>query len=166
VAAAALAALVALSGAACRGGSDDAPPFDLESGRAREPHDEGVATKITVNEVTLDGTRTYPVHRQIQSFSTYDRALQPLVGFENLYVQLGLDKGGKVVWLAGIAAVVPGDPPTVFYSGTPTGVSGTKMSFADGTVLQIPPGMTVPEGPARVRQVRIDARTHRVVSVQ
>jgi hypothetical protein len=158
-----VAVALALLGACGRGGSDG-PAVKLD-GSPRYPDDEGVATTVTANEVVLDGGRHYTVSDKLVSFSTYDHSVQPLVGFAKQYVQVGL-KGKQVVWLAGIGAVVPGRPgaaPSVYYTGQPQRVDAKqRIVFADGTVLQLAPGVQAPSTSAV--QARIDPASHRVAA--
>lgn len=151
----AAAALVAVL-AAC-GGSR--PPVTLD-GSPRFPDDEGVATTVELERITLDGKRTYAVSRDLRSFSTYDMKLEPMLNRRGQYVHVGLEDR-RVVWMAGIAAVVPGDPPRVFYSGRLKAVDDGRAIFADGTVLTLQPGVVSPVSDGFV-QVEIDARAHRV----
>lgn len=141
---------------ACSNG--DSTPAVGSDTRGRVPDDHGVVSSVTLEQVTLDGKRTYDVSDEVRTFSTYDRALQPLLGFENRYVHVGLRKG-KVVWLAGIGAVVPGKPPAVYYTGTVREVDEEKgVVFGDGTVLRLADGVEAP-GKAAVVQVKIDPST-------
>lgn len=152
--------MVALTLAAC-GGGGDARPFALD-GSPRVPDDEGIATQVSLQEVTLDGERTYKLAKSLRSFSTYTLKLEPVLGRKGHYVQVGLD-GDEVVWLAGIALPVAGDgdtPPSVYYSGTLAERDGDRLIFEDGTVLTAADDL--PELPEGKVTVRIDPKTHRV----
>jgi hypothetical protein len=151
----AAAALVAVL-AAC-GGS---PPTVKLDGSPRFPDDEGVATTVELDRIVLDGTRTYGVSRDLRSFSTYDMRLEPMLNRRGHYVHVGLEDR-RVVWMAGIAAVLAGDPPRVFYSGRLKALDKGRAIFADGTVLTLQPGLASPVRDGFV-QVEIDARAHRV----
>ena len=149
----------ALALAGC--GKDDAPPQVGLDTSPRVADDQGVVTQVSLDEVTLDGKRSYKVSDSLRSFSTYDRELQPLLGFKNRYVHLGLHKG-KVVWLAGIGAVVQTPSPAVFYSGTLRRVDDKRrLVFGDGTVLPLADGVAPPPA-GQVVQARIDPAHGRV----
>lgn len=143
----------------------DKPTVRLD-GSPRFPDDEGIVTSVDDapgqgRRVTLDGVRTYAVSDRLRSFSTYDLRLEPFRNRLNQYVQVGLD-GDTVMWMAGVAAVVPGDPPRVFYSGRLKEVDGKgRAIFADGTVLTLAPDVRPPAAQGFV-QAEIDARAHRV----
>lgn len=142
-------------------GCSRAEPAVRLDGSPRFPDDEGVVTAVDGRGLTLDGARTYEVSDRLRSFSTYDLRLEPFRNRLNQYVQVGLD-GDTVVWMAGVAAVVPGDPPRVFYSGRLKEVDGQgRAIFADGTVLTLAPGVRPPATGTLV-QAEIDARAHRV----
>jgi hypothetical protein len=164
-----LLALVAIGLGGCRSGSSDKSTGTGAGNAAslrvdtspRIPDDEGVLSAVTVDRVTIDGKRHYPVSDGLKSFSTFDRRLQPLLGFEGRYVQVGLRKG-QVVWLGGIAPVVPGG--FVYYSGTVRKVDAERRAyFADGTVLRLADGVEAPPK-GRMVQARIDAAAHRVAA--
>lgn len=152
--------LLLLLGAAC-GRSADAPGVVLD-GSARFPDDQGVATSITLEKVTLDGERAYPLARSLKAFSTYTLKLEPVLGRQGHYVHLGV-RDGKVEWLAGIAAVVPGSPPSVYYTGTLVRRVKGQLVFEDGTVLRGSSGVAN-LAPGKVT-VRIDPATGRVTEV-
>ena len=156
--AAVLLLVVALAGC----GRDDHKAFALD-GSPRHPDDEGVATSVSLEEITLDGERTYRLSRSLRSFSTYTLKLEPVLGREGHYVQVGLD-GDEVVWLAGIAAVVqpsiPGGEPSVYYTGTLVEHDGDLLIFEDGTVLRAVDEL--PDVPAGKVTVRIDPRIGKV----
>lgn len=126
------------------------------------PDDEGVLTAVSNERLTLDGKRTYDVDKHALVFSTYTRAVESLQNRKGQYVQIGTD-GDRMEWMAGIAAVVPGDPPTVYYIGHLTDASATRLTFRDGTVFRRGEGVEVP--PAGRVQVTIDARARRAVAV-
>lgn len=155
-----LAALVMLSAAACSGGDRQAA-VRLD-GSPRFPDDEGVATSLDFEEMTLDGSRKYRVSDNLRAFSTYDGELEPMLTRRNQYVQVGLEDD-TVVWMAGIAEVVRLDPPAVFYVGDLLQVDRRRRAiFRDGTVLRVAEGVVPPPNPMRV-QVRIDPARHHVV---
>lgn len=156
-------AVVAALTAAC--GGSDSPAFKLDSS-PRPADDQGVVTAVSRQKMTLDGSRSYKVSDDLVSFSAYDRSVQPLLGFENSYVHVGV-RGEKVVWLAGIGVVVPGaagTPRGVVYSGSVRKVEGGQAFFADGTVLRLADGVQPPVL-GQVVQARIDIegpKAHRV----
>jgi hypothetical protein len=130
-------------------------------GSPRYPDDEGVVTSIDFDRVTLDGARTYGVSKNLRSFSTYDRSLEPMLNRERQYVQIGLS-GKTMVWMAGIAAVIPARPPRVYYTGTLVRVDKERrVIFQDGTVLRLAAGVQPPVRRGYV-QAEIDAAAHRV----
>ena len=153
-------ALVVVLAACSKGGTTAAVRLD---GSPRVPDDEGVATVVTRTKIVLDGQRSYGVDKRFVSFSTYTGVLQPMVGRLGQYVQIGV-KDRKATWMAGIAAVIPGSTPSVFYIGKPRRVDGARLIFLDGTVLRLAGGVKPPDGAARVR-ARIDAAQHRVVEL-
>lgn len=154
-------ALVIMAAVSACGG-DDERSFALD-GSPRHPDDQGVASSVSLQEITLDGERTYPLSRSLRSFSTYTLKLEPVLGREGHYVQVGLDDG-EVVWLAGIAAVVKPDSgegePSVYYTGTLVERDGQLLIFEDGTVLRAVDGL--PELPLARVTVRIDPRIGKV----
>lgn len=142
-------------------GGDGGPDVALD-GSPRVPDDEGVLTAASNERITLDGKRSYEVDKHALVFSTYTRAVESLQNRKGQYVQIGTD-GDRMEWMAGIAAVVPGDPPTVYYIGYLSEASASTLTFRDGTVLRRGRDVEVPEK-GRV-QVTIDARAHRAVAV-
>lgn len=159
---AALVAIVLVSAlAACAGDDDTAVALD---GSPRYPDDEGVATALSRERITLDGDRTYDVSDDLVSFSTYNRQIEPMRRRLNQYVQVGLD-GRTVVWMAGIAGVVPTDPAAVYYQGILERVRGVRAEFADGTVLRLASGVRSPVAHGRV-QARIDPARRAVVELR
>ncbi|HUQ39457.1 MAG TPA: hypothetical protein VM030_04835 [Acidimicrobiales bacterium] len=146
---------VALLFGGCGGGGDDAPARLVLDGRPRYPDDQGVVTRVSRTSITLAGARTYRVSPKLQSFSTMDLSTQPLLQRKGQYVQVGLD-GTTMVWIAGVAKVLPGTPPRVFYVGTLKRLDGKGNAvFADGTVLRLGAGVT-PSPPKGSATVEID----------
>ena len=156
---AAVLAAMALLTACSRG---DASSDLVLDGRPRPPDAEGVVEKISFEEITLDGGRTYEVSKELQSFSTYDLAAVPMLHRLGQYVHLGLD-GKQVVWMAGIGVVVrtSGAPPVVYYNGHLLRREGRRANFRDGTVLQLAEGVTAPVETGLVR-AEIDPAHHEV----
>ena len=149
---------VALLAGAC---SSDSEPAVLLDGSPRTPDDQGVATALTHESITLDGRRTYDVSEDLVSFSTYDRKIEPMLTREGQYVHIGVDDG-EMVWMAGIASVVrtaSGD--AVFYTGRLRSATDTRATFVDGTVFEVADGVEFPEDARkRLLQVRIDPKRH------
>ena len=151
-----LAGLLLLSGCADKG--ENRLVLD---GRPRIPDVEGVVEQISFDRVILDGGRSFPVQKELQSFSTYDLAAVPMLHRLGQYVQLGLN-GKKVAWMAGIGVVVrSAAPPVVYYNGVLVRLDGDRAIFRDGTVLQLADGVTSPveSGPVRAE---LDPSLHRV----
>ena len=157
--AAAAVALVLL--AAC-GGGDDGDELRLD-GSPRFPDDEGVATALTRESITLDGKRTYDVSDRLRSFSTYTLEIEPMLNRKGQYVQIGLD-GKSMVWMAGLAApVTTAEGTNVFYVGDLKRIDDEQAIFEDGTVLKLAKGVRADAG--RV-QARIDVRRRRVAELR
>ena len=154
-----MAALAVVALAACRGGGE--PDIKLD-GTPRHPDDQGVATAISREEITLDGARSYKLSPRLRSFSTFTLETTSVFTRKGQYVQIGLD-GKTVEWLAGFAAVIP-DPPRVFYVGRLEEVNGRELVFADGTVLDALASVEIP-APGRRVQVEIDPDRHAVRKV-
>ena len=131
-------------------------------GRPRLPDAEGVVESISFTRITLDGGRSYPVSKKLQSFSTYDLGAVPMLQRQGQYVQIGLD-GRTVAWMAGIGVVVraPGQAPVVFYNGHLLRVEGRRAVFRDGTVLRLADSVTSPVTEGLVR-AEIDPARHEV----
>jgi nucleoid-associated protein YgaU len=150
-----------LTVSACGGGGGGG---DIKlDGSPRVPDDEGVATEVTRERITLDGDRTYDVSDRLRSFSTYTLKLEPMLNRKGQYVQVGLD-GDTVVWMAGVAAVVQtAQGPSVFYVGDLEEIDDGRAVFADGTVLRTAEGVSAE--PGRV-QARIDVPKRRVTELR
>lgn len=152
-------------GTSCSADSGSSPALVRLDGTARVPDDEGVATDLTRDRITLDGKRTYRVSDELRAFSTYTRELEPMLGRKGQYVQVGLD-GDEMVWMAGVARVVEVDgAPAVFYTGRFREELEGRFVFADGTTFA--PAKSVPTPGTRSEvTVRIDPRTRRIVEIQ
>jgi hypothetical protein len=142
----------------CGEGDDDRLVLD---GRPRVPDAEGVVEKISFEQITLDGGRSYEVQKDLQSFSTYTLEAVPMLHRLGQYVQLGL--GGKqVTWMAGIGVVVRSSTlPVVYYNGVLVRREGRRAIFRDGTVLQLAPGVQPPIDQGLVR-AELDPVLHTV----
>jgi hypothetical protein len=150
----------ALLFAGCANSDGDSHRVVLD-GRPRFPDVEGVVERISFENITLDGGRSYGVRKDLQSFSTYDLAAVPMLHRLGQYVQLGLD-GKKVAWMAMIGEVVRGAAaPVVYYNGVLLRLDGDRAIFRDGTVLQLADGVTSPVETGFVR-AELDPAVHRV----
>lgn len=145
-----LVALVLVAGA-CNGDPGQKESV-FESG-PRFPDDEGVATDVTFERLILDGRRRYEIKQTVQSFSTYDGTITPLVFWKNRYVHVGLDDEKKAEWIAGIGLIIEGDVPHVVYNGVVDKVDAKKreLIFRDGTVLKMTAIVTAPEPGTRIK---------------
>lgn len=95
--------------------------------------------------MTLDGQRTYPIDREVESFSSRDHRVTPLVHWKDRYVHLGLETSRGVIWIAGIGVVTDDQPPRVFYSGKFERIDNQRRAiFADGTALKVGGGLAPP----------------------
>jgi hypothetical protein len=154
--------LLGAVGGGCRRG-DEATPLHLD-GRPRIPADEGIATALSRDRITLDGRRSYDVSPELRAFSTYTLALEPMIGRKGQYVQVGL-QGDTMVWMAGVARPLDVDGErSVYYRGTFVGEERGRYAFEDGTTFAPGRGVKVP-AKGRSVTVRIDARSHRIVAI-
>jgi hypothetical protein len=120
-----------------------------------------VVTSVSVRRITLDGGRTFDVSRKLQSFSTYTLETVPLLRRRGQYVQIGVH-GNTMTWIGTIGAVVPVQPPVVFYSGRLLRTdSQRRLVFRDGTVLRLAGEVTSPV-PTGVVRAEIDPAKHDV----
>ena len=137
-------------------------------GSARYPDDQGIATELAFDSITLDGERTYDVSDRLAAFSTATATLEPMLRRRGQYVQIGLD-GDTMVWMAGVAAVVRlPQGERVFYNGTLREVDDDgRLVFVDGTVWEVAKGVdrTAVEPDARL-QLEIDPSKHQVVVIR
>lgn len=163
-AAAAIILAVGLGLAGCAG-EEPSPAVQLD-GSARYPDDQGIATSLTHERITLDGERTYAVSRSLIAFATGTATLEPMLTRQGQYVQIGLD-GDVMVWMAGVAAVVDlPQGPRVFYTGRLKRVDDAgRLVFRDGTVWEVAEGLSQPE-PGQHLQLEIDPARHRAVAVR
>jgi hypothetical protein len=162
VASALLAFALALSAGACsRNDSEPRVVVDLD-GSARVPDAEGVVRDVDRHHIVLDGGRSYPLSPDLQSFHSKTRAAISVLQRKGEYVQVGVDDG-TVVWVAAIGAVVPLDRPTVFYQATITRIADGRVTFDDGTVLRLAPGVDADEG--RLVRAELDPATRQVVAL-
>ncbi|MCA1839931.1 MAG: hypothetical protein LC723_06325, partial [Actinobacteria bacterium] len=133
--------------------------------RERFPDDQGIVTSVSLSpdKIQLDNKRTYPISRQVESFSTYNGKLRPLLGWKDRYVELGLDKTHEVIWIAGIGNVNQAVKPyQVYYTnGTLKRVDKGMLIFTDGTVFKLGDGVSPPK-PGSKYVVTLNAETHLV----
>ncbi|HUP87545.1 MAG TPA: hypothetical protein VM143_17970 [Acidimicrobiales bacterium] len=133
-------------------------------GSPRFPTDEGVATALDRNGITLDGKRTYRVSDQLRSFSTYTRELEPMITRRGQYVQVGV-VDDEMVWMSGVARIIEvDDQPAVFYTGRFRETERGRFVFADGTTFAVGKGVDPPTTASMVT-VRLDPRVHRIVEI-
>ena len=138
-------------------------PIALD-GSPRFPDQEGVVQTVDVHHIALDGGRTYKVSGKLQSFSTYTLETLSLLQRKGQYVQIGVH-GGTMTWISSIGAVVPLQPPVVFYNGRLLRTDGShRLIFRDGTVLRLGAGVTSPV-PSGFVTAQIDPRQHVVLKV-
>jgi hypothetical protein len=118
----------------------------LESGVARVPDDAGIVTDATLERIQLDHKRNYALDPKVESFTTRNHNIQSLLSWPGKFVQIGLTKSRKIIWIAGIGTVVQGPTPTVYYSGIVTrhDASRHRVYFDDGTVLTTEDAVHVP----------------------
>lgn len=130
---------VALAGA-CQRGGDGRVPLD---GSPRVPDAEGIVTEVTREQLVLDGDRTYGIGDELQSFSSQTMKAVPVLQRKGQYVHIGAD-GDRIVWIAAVGSVVPGDPPLVYYTGELESISDGRATFVEGTVLRLRRGVKAP----------------------
>ena len=162
--------LAALSVLAACGDDDDGggQPVVLD-GSPRPADAEGRLVEVEgdFSTITLDGDRTYAVAEEFLSFAAVDGEVQPLLRWENQYVQVGLD-GDEVVWLGGISAVVEVDdePPVAYFTDVLTEVAESRATFRSGTVLTVGAGVEVPEDLPAAVVATIDVTEHEVTAFE
>ena len=141
-------------------------PVDY-SKSVRVPTDEGQVTEVDVETIQLDGKRNHPINPEVQSFSTYNGAVIPLRSWKDRYIHLGLNEDREVIWIAGIGVIdTTADPPVVRYTnGLLKKVEGRRITFADGTVLQVDKGVSIPRINFRLN-ANIDPKRHLVVDLR
>lgn len=144
-------ALSLLLGAAC---SDRGGPEPIFGSGPRFPDAEGVVMDISFKEVTLDEGRRFEILEDVQSFSTYDGSITPLLHLNGRYIHAGLDNSKRVEWVAGIGLVIGADSPDVgvVYNGVVESIEKGKrrVIFEDGTVLTLAKQVELPERGQRV----------------
>ncbi len=134
--------------------------------RPRFPDDQGVVTQIDFETLKLDGKRSYKISPEVESFSTYNLKITPLLSWDQRYVHLGLDDD-VVVWIAGIGNVLKrpaGD--VVVYTGARFLRIDRKRNaiFFDGTVIKIAEGVEVPPEDT-ITKVTIDPAKHAAIDL-
>lgn len=130
------------------------------------PSDEGVVTAVTFASITLEGARTYEISKSVESFTTNEHRVTPLVHWLDRYVHLGVNKEKVALWVAGIGIVPKGvEDHRVVYSGVFNKLDAKgRAVFADGTVLKLGPGVTPPE-PGKQVLVYLDAIAKQIVQI-
>ena len=148
--------------AACSRGNRGGPPIKLD-GTPHPASDPGVVTTADRQRVVLDRSRRYAVGAELLVFIPGTLKIAPLASAVGRYALIGV-RNGEVVWVEPLSVVLdePGIPKTAFYEGTLARVDGRSGIFADGTVLDLDPGLTVPPSLPRAVRADIDPGTHRV----
>jgi hypothetical protein len=109
-------------------------------GSPRVPDAEGIVEAVSREKLTLAGGRTYRIGDELQSFSSQTMEAVPVRQRTGQFVHIGVD-GERLVWIAAIGSVVPGDDPVVYYTGKVTSVADGRVTFDDGTVLRLAKGV-------------------------
>lgn len=147
------AALAAVLAAGCSSGSSGGgEPLRLD-GSPRVPDAEGIASIARPDLIEVGG-KQYTVSPDLVVFSTHDLSLTPLVRWEGSYVQVGL-RDDTVVWLAGVAGIMTGEPPTADLSGQVASIDGDQLVLRGGTVLTLGKGVEAP-APGTLVIARLD----------
>ncbi|MGQ0434040.1 MAG: hypothetical protein ACT452_16740 [Microthrixaceae bacterium] len=137
---------------ACSSASSGVDPLRLD-GSPRVPDAEGIASIARPDLIEVSGQQ-YKVSPDLIVFSTHDLSVTPLVRWEGSYVQVGL-RGKTVVWLAGVAGIMTGEPPSADLSGQVASIDGDRLVLRGGTVLTLGGGVEAP-GPGSLVIVRLD----------
>ncbi len=144
---------------ACRGTPESATELE-----ARIPDDAGVVTMVDFERIEIDGKNSYPLSEELESFTTGDHTVRPVLSWKDRYVHLGLDDG-VVQWIAGIG-IVANEPPRVLYTGVFERLEEERRAvFRDGTVLQLDQGVS-PPGEGREVFATIDPSKDLVISLK
>lgn len=119
------------------------------------------------SSITLDGDREYAVDPRLQSFSALDGSIQPLLKWQNQYVQVGL-AGDTVQWIGGVAAIVevPGQDAAVYYTDVLAEQDGRRLVFRSGAVFDAAAGVAPPSEPPVPVVATIDVATDQVVALE
>lgn len=152
--------LVLLTAVACNRSAE--PQSVYQKGKDRVPKDEGVVTDVNFERLTLDRDRTYQISEEVESFSSYNGEVMPLLHHKNHYAQIGVHEGKVVSWIAGIGLVL--EDGFVVYNGTVKSADKKRLVFEDGTVLQMSVRAYIPEKGERVKATILPAK-HQVVDV-
>jgi hypothetical protein len=154
------AAIIGLGVFGVSGCTHSSPTLRLD-GSARVPDDEGIATIVSRNRITLDGRRSYNVSRKFVSFSTHTLQVEPMAGRVGQYVLLGTS-GKTATWMAGVSAVTQKPVPRAYYQGRLLRIGEQRrMFFQDGTVLRLAAKIPSPQKNQLVSAI-IDIKTHAV----
>ena len=117
----------------------DEPESILNQG-PRTPDADGIVTDINFNEVQIDGSDTFEIHPEIESFTSREHTITALLRWKDRwYVHIGLEDN-VAVWIAGIGIVVEGDEQ-VTYPGTFLRAENDRAIFEDGTVFRMADGV-------------------------
>lgn len=136
--------------------------------RVRYASDQGVVSQIDFAKIRLDDKRSYSIREDVQSFSTYNGKVTPLLSWKDKYVHIGVDDDKNVLWVAGIGVLDRSvDPPVVYYSnGLLRRVDDKRRAiFDDGTVLQLDKDVKVLPAKSRVT-AEIDSVRHVVTELR
>lgn len=122
-------------------------------------------TEVDLSRIVLDGNKKFEISPEVQSFSTYNRTVIPLLTWEGKYVHIGLEDK-TVVWIAGIGPVdTSQNPPLVYYTNSVyLEKRGSSAIFLDGTVLRLAEGVEVPPSETIVKAT-IDPAKHVVIDL-
>ncbi|MBW3588170.1 MAG: hypothetical protein KY429_01990 [Actinobacteria bacterium] len=102
----------------------------------RSPDAAGVVTDISFHQVQIDGSETFAIDPEIESFTSREHAVTALLRWKDRwYVHIGLEDN-VAVWIAGIGIVVEGSNQ-VTYPGTFLRADGNRVIFEDGTVFRM-----------------------------
>lgn len=142
--------------------SKAAPEPLVLDGRPRVPDAEGIVVAVSRTRLELDGGRKFELDSNLQSFSTQTMAAVPILQRKGQYVHVGAD-GKRARWVAAVGDVVRGPPDVVYFTGRLIARTEKRLTFADGTVLRLAPGV---EGPAKGFVIAtIDPQRHLVTAV-
>lgn len=139
------------------------PQSILDKG-ARFPDVEGVVSDVSFEAVTIQG-KAFRIRKDVESFTTREHKITPLIHWKDRYVHVGLDDQSNVEWIAGIGVVTKTDPPVVFYSGTFERAEKGRAIFKDGTVLRLGEGVKPPRK-GRKAVANIDPSTRRITKFE
>lgn len=144
-------------------------PVDFSKSN-RFADDQGIVTDIDFESVQLDGSRKHTIDPEVQSFSTYNGKVTPLLSWKQKYVHVGLDENKAAIWISGIGVVDrTADPPIVRYAnGLLKSIDSRRNAiFADGTVIKLSKDLEIPPDPEGHRlNIQIDPVSHEALSMR